>query len=214
MELRHSTMDRRARSALTAVMTNTTATSKHDPQPASPTFPQVQRLIQRRSFCTLATASPANRPHSAGVLYAYAESVLYVSTARQSRKAQNIAANPDVFIVIPVRRAPVGPPSSLQFSATADILDCADPEINRLAAQGSLTAITGHGELELDGGCFLRIRPRRMIHTYGIGMPLIRLIRDPLNAAGSVLVSEASPGSFSRSAGDTPVRSGPSGSLR
>ena len=120
------------------------------------------------------------------MLYAYTEGVLYVSTARESRKAQNIAANPDVFVVIPVRRVPVGPPSSLQFSATAEILDRSDTEIHRLAAQGSLKAITGHGELELDGGCFLRIMPRATIHTYGIGLPLIRLIRDPLNAAGTV----------------------------
>jgi len=176
-------------------MTKTTLTSTHDPRPASPTFAQVQRLIQRRSFCTLSTASPVNRPHSAAVLYAYAEGVLYVSTARESRKAQNIAANPAVFIVIPVRRAPVGPPSSLQFSATAEILDRGDTEIHRLAAEGSLKAITGHGELELDGGCFVRIMPRPTIHTYGIGMPLIRLIRDPLNAAGIVRHPELAPGS-------------------
>jgi hypothetical protein len=151
-------------------------------RPAGPTFSQVERLIQRRSFCTLSTVSTSDRPHSAGVLYAYADGALYVSTDRESRKARNIAANPAVFIVIPVRRLPVGPPSSVQFAAEAEILG--DEEIRRIAAQGSIKAITGHGELDREAGCFLRITPGPITHTYGIGMPLIRLIRDPLNAAG------------------------------
>lgn len=166
-------------------MTETTPTPAPD-RPTGPTFAQVERAIRRRSFCTLATASAANRPHAAGVLYAYAEGALYVSTGLASRKARNIAANPAVFVCVPVRRLPVGPPSSLQFAATAEILDRHDVSLRRLVDQGALKAITGHGELELDGGCFLRIVPQATIHTYGIGMPLHRLLRDPLNAGGTV----------------------------
>lgn len=124
--------------------------------PASPTRPhveQVTKAIARRSFCTLATTSAANRPHAAGVLYVADGTTLYVSTMRSSRKARNIAENPRVFVCIPVRRLPVGPPSSVQFAATADILATTDPEIVRLAERGALKAITGHGELELADGC-------------------------------------------------------------
>jgi hypothetical protein len=161
-------------------------TTDHRPSPAAPTYDQVERALRRRSFCTLATASPANRPHVAGVLYAYAQGALYVSTSRDSRKARNVAANGAVFVCVPVRRLPVGPPSSLQFAATAEILANDDADVRRLADQGALKAVTGHGELELDGGCFLRINPGPTIHTYGIGMSLVRLVRDPLNASGSV----------------------------
>jgi hypothetical protein len=167
-------------------MTETTPTPGPVPDPAGPAFEQVERAIRRRSFCTLATATPAGRPHAAGVLYAYADGALYVSTMRGSRKARNVAANPAVFVSVLVRRLPVGPPSSLQFAALAEILDNDDADVRRLAAEGRLKAVTGHGELDLDGGCFLRITPGTTIHTYGIGMSLIRLVRDPINLAGTV----------------------------
>ena len=153
---------------------------------ANPKLDQVLKLIARRSFCALATASSATGPHVAGVLYAAEEEVLYVSTRRGSRKARNVAENPRVFVCIPVRRLPVGPPSSVQFSATADILTPDDPELVRLVGAGRLKAITGHGELDLPDGCFLRIRPDGRLHTYGLGLPLRRLLRDPLHAGGSV----------------------------
>jgi general stress protein 26 len=150
------------------------------------TEPQIRKLIARRSFCMLASTSADGRAHVAGVLYAADGTTLYVSTLRTSKKARNIAASPDVSVCIPVRRLPVGPPSNLQFAARAEVLATDDPEIRRLAADGKLKAITGHGELDLPDGCFLRITPARRITTYGLGMPLRRLLKDPLHAGGAV----------------------------
>jgi general stress protein 26 len=142
--------------------------------------------LGKRSFCTLATVSAANRPHVAGVIYASVDTTLYVNTASNSRKARNIADNPHVGVCIPVRRLPVGPPSTLQFQGTAEILPPDHPEIRELLASGQLKAITSHGELDDPGNCFLRIKPAGRINTYGLGMPLYRLLRDPLNAAGQI----------------------------
>ena len=150
---------------------------------------EIMKLLARRSFCTLATASADGRAHVAGVLYAVDGTTLYVSTLRSSKKARNIAANAEVSICIPVRRVPVGPPSSLQFAARAELLANDDPEIGRLAADGRLKAITGHGELDLPDGCIIRITPARRITTYGLGMPLRRLLKDPLHAGGAVVLS-------------------------
>lgn len=144
------------------------------------------RAVAKRSFCTLATASDASHPHIAGVIYSAVGNTLYVSTMRNSRKARNIVANPRVAVTVPIRRLPVGPPSAVQFQGTAQILDNDDPQVRDLAAAGRLKAISAHGELELDGGCVLRITPGRRLLTYGLGMPLLRLLRDPLNAAGAV----------------------------
>jgi hypothetical protein len=152
----------------------------------NPTLPAVQRAIARRMFCTLGTASARHRPHAASVIYAEVEGALWLSTMRSSRKARNIAANHHVSISIPVRRLPVGPPSSIQFASTAELRELDDPEALDLAAAGRLKAITGHGELQLDGGCLVRVAPPDTYHTYGLGLPLHRLIRDPLNAAGRV----------------------------
>jgi len=115
---------------------------------------------------------------------------LYVNTLRTSRKARNVAANPQVAVAIPIRRLPVGPPSTVQFQGTAEVLDIDGPEIRALIEAGRLKSITGHGEMDIPDGCFLRISPRRRLITYGLGMSLLSLIRDPLNAGGSVDVDE------------------------
>lgn len=177
-------MDRLATAGLTTTMTTTTHTV---PRPsAHPELASIRRAITRRSFCTLATASPTNRPHVAGVLYVAEEDVLYVNTRLGSRKARNVNANPRAFVCIPVRRLPIGPPSSIQFGATAHIVGPDDPSIQPLLGSGRLKAITSHGELDLPDSCFLRIRPAGKLLTYGLGLPLRRLLHDPLNAGGSV----------------------------
>ena len=163
-------------------MTTTTTPAAN----AHPAVGPVTRAIARRSFCTLATASPANRPHVAGVLYVADGTVLYVNSRLGSRKVRNIAANPQVFICVPVRRLPVGPPSSIQFAATATVLRPGDAALEPLIASGRLKPITSHGELDLPDSCFLRIVPARRLHTYGLGLSLRQLLKDPLHAGGSV----------------------------
>ena len=59
------------------------------------------RQIASRSYATLATVSPAGRPHVAGVLYELVDDSaartapsLFVNTLRTSRKARNIDDDP------------------------------------------------------------------------------------------------------------------------
>jgi hypothetical protein len=151
-----------------------------------PGLDQVTRAITRRSFCTLATTSPGRRPHVAGVLYAEAEGNLYVSTLRSSRKARNLAAIPRASVCVPVRRLPIGPPATISFAAVGEVLDVDSPEVVDLTTTDRLKAITSHGELELPDGCILRLRPAGDYITYGLGMSLWRLLREPLDAAGRV----------------------------
>lgn len=153
---------------------------------ADPSPGDVVRAIRRRSFAVLSTASPAQRPHAAGVLYEAVGTTLYVNTRRSSRKARNAEANPHVAVVVPIRRLPLGPPATVHFQATADVLGVDDPAIRELLDDGQLGSITGHGELDIPDSCFLRITPGHKLFTYGLGMSLLRFIRDPLNAAGSV----------------------------
>ena len=170
-------------------MTDTTA-------PTSPANPQAEliiRAIERRSVCVLATVSPAGRPHSATVIYSPVDGDLWFSTLRSSRKGRNLTASPFVGVTIPIRRLPVGPPSTVTFQGTAAVFDPDDPLVRELAATGRLKAITSHGELDLDDGCFVRIRPNRRMHTYGLGLPLRKLVADPLNAGGLVELPNVSP---------------------
>lgn len=158
----------------------------HRPDPR-----RVISAIRSRSFATLASVSAAGRPHAAGVLYELVGTHVYVSTLRSSRKARNVAGSGHVGVTIPIRRLPIGPPSTVQFQAAADVLDNDDPAIAALVADGHLTSITGHGELDLPDGCFLRIALPRRLFTYGLGMSLWSLVRDPLGASGVVDVEPA-----------------------
>lgn len=137
-------------------------------------------------FCTLATSSAQSRPHVAGVLYALVGRDLYVNTDQASRKAQNIAENPQVAVCIPVDAGPEAPPFTVSLQGHATLLATDDVEINRLVTDGSLTAITSHGELERPGTCFVKITPGRRAATYGVGIPEEQLAADPLSAFGSV----------------------------
>jgi Pyridoxamine 5'-phosphate oxidase len=146
----------------------------------------VTHQLAKRSFATLSTTSAAGRPHAAGVLYAAEGTTLWISTLRGSRKARNVALNPHVAVSVAVRRAPVGPPSTIQFQGRGEVVAVDDPRVTALVAAGQLQPVTSHGELELPDGCLLRITPTGRVHTYGLGMSLLALMRNPLDAAGSV----------------------------
>ena len=146
----------------------------------------VRRAIERRSVATLATVSSGGRPHAATVLYQLVDDALYVSTARDSRKARNVADRGVVAITVAVRRLPVGPPASIQFQSTATRLSNTDPDIVRLAAARRLARITSHGELDVADGCFVRVPLPARLATYALGMSLWRVLRHPLDVAGEV----------------------------
>ena len=172
-------------------MTTTTFPTDSTPTTFRPDPTTVRRTIGRRSVATLATVSAAGRPHAATVLYQLVDDALFVSTSRDSRKARNVADRGVAAVTIAVRRLPVGPPASIQFQSAADVLAADDPELARLASAGRLGRITSHGELDLAGGCFLRLSLPPRIVTYGLGMSLWRLMRTPLDAAGEAVLRPA-----------------------
>jgi general stress protein 26 len=149
----------------------------------------VQRAIKRGTFCTLATSSQVNRPHVVGVLYTAVEGLLYVSTLQTSIKARNIRTNARVAVCIPVRRFPVGPPFHVSFQGRAELCSRDDPRIVRLLEERRLNPITSHGELDDPDSCFLIITPGRRVATYGLGVSLRQLLRDPIHASRSVELS-------------------------
>ncbi len=145
-----------------------------------------QRAIERNSFCTLATSSEANRPHVAGVIYVMVDGVLYINTLDNSVKVRNIRQNPRVAVSIPARKLPFFPPFCVQFQGMADVCPADDPEITRLFHAGRLKRISSHGEMEQLGSCFLRVTPATHVTTFGLGVSLRQMMRDPLAAGRRV----------------------------
>ncbi len=181
-------------------MTTTTKTTRPTDLPAATLradAAELRRLalraLSKRSFAVLSTVSHAGFPHAAGVVYDTVDTTLYVHTLRSSRKARNVAGYDRVAVVVPVRRVPVGPPFSIQFQGRARVVAMDDPEILRLVEAGRLPSTTKHGALDEPDGCFLRIEPVGVLHTYGLGVSVMAVARDPLHVgAGSVRLDSTS----------------------
>ncbi len=181
--------------AITVDVMQEMTTPTHVPDLGQPDDPaqirRIERTITKKSFAVLSTVSDAGFPHAAGVIYEAATRpsrdggeprlALYIHTMRHSRKARNIAVEPRVGVVIPVRSLPVGPPFNVQFQGRAELLAMDDPEIVALLDHGRLDSIAGHGALDEPDGCFVRITPGRRIHSYGIGVSALAVARDPLH---------------------------------
>ena len=144
----------------------------------------VRRAIRRKSFATLATVSPTGKAHVAGVIYSALDDELWVHTMLSSHKVRNIANNPSIGVCIVYRRLPVGPPFTIHFQAKASIVEIDSIQAKDRIATGKLKSITGHGALEIEGACFLQIRPGSSIHSFGPGVPTLDLIKDPIGSGG------------------------------
>lgn len=144
-----------------------------------------EATIARRSFCTLATASAANVPHVVGVRYAVVDAALYVTMFQDSIKARNIRGNSRVAVCIPARKLPMFPPFAVQFQARADLLANDDPQIVALYEAGHFKRIVSAGDFAHPQTCFARIPLPRRVSTYGIGVPLLQIVRDPTSAIRS-----------------------------
>ena len=157
--------------------TSTQTPNPHDPDQAA----RVREAIHSRGFAMLSTVSTAGFPHAAGVIYVPIGDELWLHTMRSSRKARNVVADGRVAVVVPIRKLPVGPPFTVQFQGRADIVEMDDPEVTPHIESKALKAITSHGELETEDGCFIRIRPTGIVHSYGIGVSAMAVAKDPLN---------------------------------
>jgi hypothetical protein len=146
----------------------------------------IRRAVARRSFCVLATSSADGRPHAVGLMYAPVDLTLYMLTGSDSVKVRNIRENPRVAVCIPVRRYPFGPPMAVQFQGTATVLETGDPTIRALLSAGRLKSIAGLGAADKTGVCFLEVTPTRRVSSYGLGISLVRLMRDVSQGGRSV----------------------------
>jgi general stress protein 26 len=146
----------------------------------------VEKALAKKSFLTLATSSSTHHPHAAGVIYQAIDGDLYVGTNMHSRKVRNIEGNGNVAVCIPVRRLPIGPPATIMFQATAELVARDDPAVRSLLEAGRLKRLTAHGELDDPDNWFVKITPTGRIHTFGLGVPLLTLIRHPLDTFGNL----------------------------
>jgi nitroimidazol reductase NimA-like FMN-containing flavoprotein (pyridoxamine 5'-phosphate oxidase superfamily) len=152
---------------------------------------QIEKLVSRNHYCVLATASRDGRPLSTGVVYCSRGLDLYIYTDPQSKKARDIARNPNVAVTIPVwdRKPFWTPPRSIQFQGIAGILPADDVGANEVYQFKVLFMKVSVTDAK---GCFVHVRPTRRISTYGVGVPRMTMARHPEEAKRSTSVPEES----------------------
>lgn len=164
----------------------------------SPTLlKEILRHLRTQHFAVLSTVGEDRQPSSAGVSYGTSlpnhELILYVMTRRHLQKARNITQNPQVSLVVPVRRRLLWflPPATIQLRGRAEILEASD-EGGRAVFESfwlgrrilaSYRAMERRGETRI---CFLKITPDPVAHSYMVGSNVVSLMRHMEAGAGKV----------------------------
>jgi len=161
-------------------------------------FACVEKALHQQTFGTLSTLTERGTPHATGVVYAVSARdealALYVTTRTTTRKVRNIGARHDVAFVVPVphRLLPLLPPRAIQFLGTATVVPADDDGANRAFESSWFLRriLATERRIVSDGGdlCFIRIRPARMLFTYGVGMSVLGNLRRPRGAIGRVSI--------------------------
>jgi len=153
------------------------------------TLEDLTRLIAKHNFCVLATQG-RDGPHVAGVGYFARGLDIYIPTGRKTVKALNLRRSPHVAVHIPVPWPLIpAPPRSIQFQGIAEVLPFDDAEANAalerapLALRIILRRLARRSDTELFGeNIWVRVRPRRRIETFMIGVSMTTILRDEKKA--------------------------------
>ena len=140
----------------------------------------ILRELRAHNFAVLSSVDDEGRPRSAGVSYGVSapgdDLAIYVMTRRHLQKTRNIARDPHVALVVPLRRRLLGflPPATIQLSGLAEILDQNDAMGTAVfrdfwMGRRILTAYADsrrRGETRI---CFLKITPDPVVRSYVVG---------------------------------------------
>lgn len=161
--------------------------------PASPRdFSFVEAQLRSKTFGVLCTQSPGGSLQATGILYGVSPPGsrlrLYLVTGRSYLKVRNISRNPEVAFLVPyphhlLRFAPA---SCISLQGTAEIVSLDDPEGREAFATGRILRDNLRHADSMEEAVFIRIRPKRRVHCYGIGIGLLEIARNPAGAGYSL----------------------------
>ena len=155
-------------------------------------FAFIEAQLRKKTFGVLSTLGLRGSLQTTGILYAVsppgAPFRLYLLTETSYLKARNIARNPEVSFLVPYPHhfLPFVPASCISFSATAEIAPLDDAEGRAAFDTNRILRMNLAEANSFEDGVFLRIRPKRSMHCYGIGVGLMTIARNPAEAGYSV----------------------------
>jgi hypothetical protein len=154
------------------------------------TTEQVWHQVAKASFAVLGYVTPSGQPRSSGVVYKTLGRRLFVAVAPDSWKAKHVAASGRVAVTVLVRRggllslvAPI-PPATISFHGAAVVHAAGSPEARSLLRE--LASLIP--KERRTAGSVIEVVPEGEFLTYGLGVPLRRML-DP--AAAQARVSAA-----------------------
>ncbi|MCC6175706.1 MAG: pyridoxamine 5'-phosphate oxidase family protein [Chloroflexi bacterium] len=153
--------------------------------------------LRKHDFAVLSSVNSDGKPHSAGVTYGLSGPgeplAIYVMTRKHLRKARDIAENPNVSLVVPLRRQFLWflPPATIQLHGRAEILEWTygpGVDVFRRSWLGrrilsAYRASSRRGESRI---CFLKITPDPIVRTYMVGVGIWEIQRRMESGAGKV----------------------------
>jgi hypothetical protein len=139
---------------------------------------QVWHGLTRASFAVVSYVTPAGEPRSSGVVFKVAERRLYVAVAPDSWKAKHVPMTGRVAVTVPVRRGgllslvtPI-PPATISFHGAATVHPAGSPRATELVTE--LASLVPKERRA--GACVMEILPQGEFLTYGIGVPLQKML--------------------------------------
>jgi nitroimidazol reductase NimA-like FMN-containing flavoprotein (pyridoxamine 5'-phosphate oxidase superfamily) len=157
-------------------------------------FAFIEAQLRKKTFGVLSTISPGGSLQTTGIIYAVSPPVaplrLYLLTDRSFLKVRNISRNPEVSFLVPYPHhlLPFVPASCISFPGTAEIVPLEDPEGRQAFTTRRILRMNLDEVAAMDEAVFIRIRPKRSMHCYGVGIGLLTIARKPAEAAYSVAI--------------------------
>ena len=164
---------------------------------AKPLFDLVEQKVREKTFAVLSTVDSKNRPHSTGIIFAVSspgdELAFYVVTQLKSAKVRNIKRNPNVTLVVtfPHHYLRFIPDSTVMFRGTADLVSLDNEGAQAAFGQKKMTRMNLEVDSEvLKGSVVIRIRPKKTVYCYGVGIGLNQMRKDPTSARYKVRIPQ------------------------
>ncbi|MCF2137686.1 MAG: pyridoxamine 5'-phosphate oxidase family protein [Candidatus Thorarchaeota archaeon] len=158
-------------------------------------FKYIEKQIRKKTFGIIGTVDEKNRPHTTGVLYGVSHPsepfAIYVATGAAYKKTRNIRQNHNVSFAIPFPHHALWfvPASMIFFQGIAEILPPNDEAARRaFSTKWILRGNIKMGEENEMNAVFIRVRPIEKIHVFGVGISMMRMMRNAEEGVYSVRV--------------------------
>lgn len=147
------------------------------------TTANVWEVINKEIFAVLGMVTQGRESRTVGIVYRVKDHRLYIGTGLTSWKARHIMGNPSVSVTIPIaKRIPLLswiniPQATISFSGTAKIIPGVDADGELLH---SVFRHMADDREEIEKSCLIEVQPEGDFITYGVGIPLMKMINPEL----------------------------------